>query len=482
MQISGAQRRPRRVGTECGRRDRVFVATGDIDGEQFRATIGALPFAEEHQYAPVRRPGRPLVVITTRKDAFVAAIRFHDADQEGAARLFGERDIVAAWRPNWCRIAAVPTAQAVGCSACCVHDVELLGAFTIGLEHDLAPIRTVAWRSVDAIGLREAAHLARAQVDLDQADRATLVDAHGQTLAIWREARRECLAGKIADQFALASIEVHDENAGLGAPIGVLEKSDFLRDGIEARRQYQVAAIGEQARVEAVLIHNGQAFQTLVLRSGFVDKDHLGVEITLLQGHFFINTIGDDVTQPAPSLGRCGKTLCVQRLTQNRVVQFDYPKRMIRFYSSSPYSKTDQTSSNERRVKLAFRLGDDSPIIDEVYVNGKKIKAVIDTGGGGTYFALMPEAIALLSLEQEMAQAEPDSRGAGLNGVVTSRKGKIKTLRVGTISVDSPTVIFYPKGVGKDNRKFDGAIGNVFLQDFVVTFDYPNKTVVFEKP
>lgn len=59
---------------------------------------------------------------------------------------------------------------------------------------------------------------------------------------------------------------------------------------------------------------------------------------------------------------------------KNHVVQFDYPKRMIRFYSSSPYSKTEQTSNNERRVKLTFRLGDNSPIIDEVYVNGKKIK------------------------------------------------------------------------------------------------------------
>lgn len=107
---------------------------------------------------------------------------------------------------------------------------------------------------------------------------------------------------------------------------------------------------------------------------------------------------------------------------------------------------------------------------------------MIDTGGGGNYFALMPEAITLLGLEKEMAQAEPDGRGAGINGVFTSRKGKIKTLRIGTINIDSPTVIFYPKGVGTDNRKFDGAIGNVFLQDYVVTFDYPNKTVVFEKP
>jgi predicted aspartyl protease len=167
---------------------------------------------------------------------------------------------------------------------------------------------------------------------------------------------------------------------------------------------------------------------------------------------------------------------------KNRIVQFDYPKRVIRFYSSSPYPKVDQAANNERRLVLPFRLGDDSPIIDEVYVDGKKIRAVIDTGGGGTYFALMPEAISTLGLEQEMSEAEPDSRGVGIYGVITSRKGKIKTLRIGSINIDSPTIIFYPKGMGKDNRKFGGAIGNAFLQEFVVTFDYLNKTVVLERP
>jgi predicted aspartyl protease len=189
-----------------------------------------------------------------------------------------------------------------------------------------------------------------------------------------------------------------------------------------------------------------------------------------------------DLSKSSQALGKPLHGVLGYSVLKTRIVQFDYPKRVIRFYSSSPYPKLDPTANNERRVVLPFRLGDDSPIIDDVYVNGKKIKAVIDTGGGGTYFALMPEAISSLGLEREMSQAEPDSRGAGVNGLITSRKGKIKTLRVGAINIDSPTVIFYPKGVGKDNRKYGGAFGNVFLQDFVVTFDYLNKTVVLERP
>jgi len=195
-----------------------------------------------------------------------------------------------------------------------------------------------------------------------------------------------------------------------------------------------------------------------------------------------IAAVAVDLSKSSQVLGKPLHGVLGYGVLKNRIVQFDYPKRVIRFYSSSPYPKSDPTSNNDHRVVLPFRLGDDSPIIDDVYVNGKKIKAVIDTGGGGIYFALMPEAILSLGLEQKMSQAEPDSRGVGVNGVITSRKGKIKTLRVGAINIDSPMVIFYPKGVGKDNRKYGGAIGNAFLQDFVVTFDYPNKTIVLERP
>lgn len=195
-----------------------------------------------------------------------------------------------------------------------------------------------------------------------------------------------------------------------------------------------------------------------------------------------IVAVAVDLSKSSQVLGKSLHGVLGYNVLKNRVVQFDYPKRVIRFYSSSPYPKVAPTSNDERRVVLPFRLRDDSPIIDDVFVNGKKITAVIDTGGGGTYFALMPEAISSLGLAQEMSQAEPDSRGVGVNGLISSRKGKIKTLRVGAIKIDSPTVIFYPKGAGKDNRKFGGAIGNAFLQDFVVTFDYLNKTVVLERP
>src|SRR5438128_4037378 len=90
-----------------------------------------------------------------------------------------------------------------------------------------------------------------------------------------------------------------------------------------------------------------------------------------------INAVAVDLSKSSQVLGKPLHGALGYGFLKNRVVQFDYPRRVIRFYSASPYTKSDATSSNGRRVVLPFRLGDDSPIIDDVYVDGKKIRAVI---------------------------------------------------------------------------------------------------------
>jgi len=166
---------------------------------------------------------------------------------------------------------------------------------------------------------------------------------------------------------------------------------------------------------------------------------------------------------------------------KNRVVQFDYPKRMVRFYSTSPVPKSKQPNSASRMV-LPFRFyGDDKfPVIDEVYVNGKKIRAELDTGHSGV-LALTEAAIRRLSLEAEAQAAEPETSEGAL-GTSVNRKGKLKTLTVGIVTIDSPIVSFRAANSGLDEAPFEGLLGNDFFKDFVVTFDYRSMTVMFEKP
>jgi predicted aspartyl protease len=165
---------------------------------------------------------------------------------------------------------------------------------------------------------------------------------------------------------------------------------------------------------------------------------------------------------------------------KNRVVQFDYPKRIIRLSSVSPFFTSAQTNSASwMTLPFRFYAGDKFPIIDAVSVNGKKIKAELDTGHSGM-LALTAAAIKRLGLETEAEGCEPETSEGAL-GTSVNRKCKLKTLTVGTIKVDSPTVSFRGPNSGLDQAPFEGLLGNDFFKDFVVTFDYLRMTVTFER-
>src|SRR4030095_10025406 len=121
---------------------------------------------------------------------------------------------------------------------------------------------------------------------------------------------------------------------------------------------------------------------------------------------------------------------------------------------------------------------DKFPVIDEVYVNDKKIKAELDTGHSGV-LALTAAAIKRLCFEGEAQAAEPGTSEGAL-GRSVNRKGKLKTLTVGSVTIDSPTVSFRAAGSGLDEAPFDGLLGNDFFKDFVVTFDYRSMMVMLE--
>ena len=165
---------------------------------------------------------------------------------------------------------------------------------------------------------------------------------------------------------------------------------------------------------------------------------------------------------------------------KNRIVQFDYPKHVARFYPVSPFATSSQTNMSNRIV-LPFRFygGDKFPIIDDVTVNGKKIKAELDTGHSGV-LALTAAAIKRLGFEAEAEDCEAETSEGAL-GTSVNRKCKLKTLTVGTLTIESPSVSFRAPNSGLDQAPFEGLLGNDFFKDFVVTFDYRSMTVTFER-
>src|SRR5262249_51322130 len=238
------QRRPSRIGRVARRLQDLLVTAGDIDRVEHRPGVAA-GIAEEHDHAPVRRPGRSFVVIALGENALARSVRAHDADGEPALRLLGEGDIVAARRPYRRRIGALAEADALRLAAVRRHDVDLLLSAAIGLEADARAVGRIGGRGVDDVWCRNWAPPAnrnwrgrletlgcfRAQVRHKQIGIAAALQTEDHALAVRREARAEGHAGEVADDFALPGLNVHEIDFGIALAIG------HVGDGVGRRRE-----------------------------------------------------------------------------------------------------------------------------------------------------------------------------------------------------------------------------------------------------
>jgi predicted aspartyl protease len=164
---------------------------------------------------------------------------------------------------------------------------------------------------------------------------------------------------------------------------------------------------------------------------------------------------------------------------RDRIIQIDYPNSKLRFFAESPYPRIQFSANTVSTIAFPFKREDGEVMIDSVYVNNEKMRAALDTGSSSS-FNLTPEAVAILKLE-EQAQAGESSTSVGYNGEYESKEGILKSVRLGRISVESVRAEFWLPKTGHDNKKFQVNIGNGFFQDFVMTFDFKNKIVVFER-
>lgn len=153
-------------------------------------------------------------------------------------------------------------------------------------------------------------------------------------------------------------------------------------------------------------------------------------------------------------------------LLKGRVVQIDYPQRVIRFLASSPYAKDDVGQGDARRFTIPLRMSpvDYVPVVHDVYIGGKKIKAVLDTGYSGT-LALLPRGMKSVGL----------SIRASLPVIV---------MKVGMAPEISLTPELVPESAYPDERfdGYDAVIGHAFLSNYVVTLDGKRNLVTLEKP
>jgi len=192
-----------------------------------------------------------------------------------------------------------------------------------------------------------------------------------------------------------------------------------------------------------------------------------------------VDALAIDLSKVSERLGRPLHGVLGHSVLNGRIVQIDYPNRVVRFLARSPFSKSTEQANTSKRTVMAFRYVD-NVLIDDVSVNGKKMVGNLDTGSSGI-FNLTPAAVSYLGLEEEVRRA-PVSSDVGFNGVSENRKGKLRNVTIGGISIDESDVIFFGKGTGRDKKPWGINIGNVFLKDFVVTIDYKKKLITLERP
>jgi predicted aspartyl protease len=162
---------------------------------------------------------------------------------------------------------------------------------------------------------------------------------------------------------------------------------------------------------------------------------------------------------------------------KDRIIQIDYPNSKIRFYTDFPYAGIQNQPNTVNKIAMAFRY-DDGVLVDSVFINGQKLKATFDTGSSGT-FSLTPEAVAILGLDEEAQNGEVE-KSVGFNGEYESKSGLLKSVRIGRLSLDSAPAALWSPGTGHDKKKFQVSIGNGFFKDYLLTFDFHGKIVVFE--
>lgn len=186
-----------------------------------------------------------------------------------------------------------------------------------------------------------------------------------------------------------------------------------------------------------------------------------------------------DLTKISQKMGTPIQGVLGYSFLAGRIVQIDYPKSQLRFYTESPYPAIRFAPNTVNAAAFPLRREDGEVMIDPVYVNDQKMKAALDTGSSGT-FSVTPEAVATLGLKSQPSDGSSE-KSAGYNGEYQSETGILKSVRLGRLSLESVRAQLWLPDTGFDKKKFQINIGNGFLQDYVVTFDFKNKLVVLEK-
>ena len=162
---------------------------------------------------------------------------------------------------------------------------------------------------------------------------------------------------------------------------------------------------------------------------------------------------------------------------EGQVVQLDYPGRTLRIFASSPYGLNEPSGTASTSV-MTFGYYD-GLIVNDAFVGADQVVTCIDTGDPDS-FSLTQPAVTGLSLDGVVASATPTA-AAGYNESGQAKTGTLSAIKVGSFTVSNPKVTFWPESNRHTGADWSLAVGNGFLQDYVVTIDDKDALVVLKR-
>lgn len=158
-------------------------------------------------------------------------------------------------------------------------------------------------------------------------------------------------------------------------------------------------------------------------------------------------------------------------LLEGRIVQIDYPGRTVRFFAAPP-------ETQGWRIPLVFLEDDFQPLVD-MTVNGRPIRVTVDTGSS-LALEVYPAGVEQAGLESIASRAVGDTTAIGARGNIEVPKAAVEAVGIGPFEVHDVEVAFTERERYEEGR--EGNLGNGILRHFVVTLDYPGKSLTFERP
>ncbi|MEN6535604.1 MAG: retropepsin-like aspartic protease [Bryobacteraceae bacterium] len=189
-----------------------------------------------------------------------------------------------------------------------------------------------------------------------------------------------------------------------------------------------------------------------------------------------------DLSAISEQLGRPLGGVLGHNFLASRITQIDYFRRRIRLLADSPHKDAASRADSATRTSfpMQFRSNSVLPVLEDFYVNEKKLTVTLDTGSS-LGLILFPRTIRQLGLD-ELARSGIPMEAAGYRGKAKLTKGWVRSVVLKSIDLGAIEVAYVRRGYedDEDPARRGGNLGNAVLQDFILTLDYQNGVVVLE--